>query len=254
MTDAVLLVHGLGGTSYDLGGLPMALQKIGLVVHTLTLPGHGGVPTDLNHVVMEDWLQAVADQHAQLLQTHRVVHLVGMCMGALLVCEVAQQKQASSGKLVLLAPTLHLDGWGMPWYHVFRRLHYVLPWLRTSFRIKEEHPYGIKNARLRAIVQKRFERGDSFHYGWMPLQSIWQLDRLRQKVMQGLSRVTAPTLVMHPREDEYASVRSAQFLCAGLGTDKAQLVILENSYHMVCVDNDRGIVEQQVVEFLRGSI
>jgi len=37
--DAVFLIHGLGGTQYDLGSMHKRLKNAGFVTHSLTLPG-----------------------------------------------------------------------------------------------------------------------------------------------------------------------------------------------------------------------
>ena len=57
--DGVFLIHGLGGTQYDLGSMHKRLKNAGLVTHSLTLPGHGMQPEDLVGVTAEDWIDAV---------------------------------------------------------------------------------------------------------------------------------------------------------------------------------------------------
>ena len=52
--DAAFLIHGLGGTQYDLGSMHKRLKNAGLVTYSLTLPGHGTKPEDLARVAMED--------------------------------------------------------------------------------------------------------------------------------------------------------------------------------------------------------
>ena len=37
-----LLIHGLGGTQYDLGPMHKVLRRGGVDTHAVTLPGHGG--------------------------------------------------------------------------------------------------------------------------------------------------------------------------------------------------------------------
>ena len=37
-----LLIHGLGGTQFDLGSMHKVLQRAGVETHAVTLPGHGG--------------------------------------------------------------------------------------------------------------------------------------------------------------------------------------------------------------------
>ena len=54
--DGVFLIHGLGGTQYDLGSMHKRLKNAGFVTHSLTLPGHGTKPEDLAGVTAEDWI------------------------------------------------------------------------------------------------------------------------------------------------------------------------------------------------------
>ena len=57
--DGIFLIHGLGGTQYDLGSMHKRLRNAGFVTHSLTLPGHGTTPEDLVGVTAEDWIDAV---------------------------------------------------------------------------------------------------------------------------------------------------------------------------------------------------
>ncbi|MET1083854.1 MAG: acyl-CoA-binding protein [Burkholderiales bacterium] len=247
--QAVFLIHGLGGTQYDLGSMHKRLKLAGFDTHSLTLPGHGTTPEDLVGITAEDWIDACSRMYVELAERYGTLHLMGMCMGALLATEVAKRARHDKGRLITLAPPIFIDGWATPWYRVARGLLYRIPMLRTM-RIEEEEPYGIKNEQLRAIVKGKFERGENFHYGWVPLACLRQVDRLRGFVMSGLKRVKCQTLVVHARLDELTSLRSADFLVSGIGGDRARMVVLENSYHMVCVDNDRELVARNVLEFL----
>ena len=121
-------------------------------------------------------------------------------------------------------------------------------------KIEEEDPFGIKNEQLRAIVKAKFERGENFHYRWVPLECIRQVDRLRGVVMKGAKDIRCPTLVIHAREDELTSLRSANFLVEQIGGARARMVVLEDSYHMICVDNDREIVAKNVLEFFGAAL
>src|SRR5438552_9994297 len=124
-----------------------------------------------------------------------------------------------------------------------------MPGLPQRMKIEEEDPFGIKNEQLRAIVKAKFERGENFQYRWVPLECLRQVDRLRAIVMAGASKIACHTLVVHAREDELTSLRSANFLVEKIGGGRARMVVLEDSYHMICVDNDREIVAKNVLEF-----
>lgn len=259
MSAAVLMIHGLGGTAYDFGSLPTKLENAGFTIYAPVLPGHGTKPEDLAQLTSKAWVAWTQEQYRLVSQQHTVVHVVGMCMGALLGCELAKSETFKNGRLVMLAPTVHLDGWSIPWYQGLRYVHYLLPWLRQHLKIPEKAPFGIKNERLRAMVHKRFLRGDSFHYAWLPLQSIWQLDQLRRQTLVDLASIQCDTLVVHSREDEFSTLRSAYDVQSGIHAKRTpspivppvcDVVILENSYHMVCVDNDRELLARSVLSFL----
>jgi carboxylesterase len=242
-----LLVHGLGGTQYDLGSMHKLLRRAGVDTHSLTLPGHGGQPEDLLAVTAEQWVEAVTLKYRELRLQYETLHLVGMCMGSLLAIEVAKRECHERGRLIALAPPIYIDGWSTPWYREVRHLVYRVPFAPQRMRVVEEEPFGIKNELVRSIVKAKFERGDNFHYRWVPLYCIQQVDRLRAWVKAGLSAIRCPTLVVHAKEDELTSPRSAHFLLREIGQAHARMVLLENSYHMICVDNDREQVGDEVL-------
>ncbi len=252
--DGVFLIHGLGGTQYDMGSMHKRLKNAGFVTHSLTLPGHGTQPEDLLNCKAEDWIDAVTAKYREIRDLHPRLHLMGMCMGSLLAAVVAQQEKHAKGNLVMLAPPVYIDGWATPWYRVLRPLLYAVPGIGRTMKVEEEDPFGIKNEQLRAIVKAKFERGENFHYRWVPLECIRQVDRLRAIVMKSAKDIRCQTLVVHAREDELTSLSSANFLVEQIGGARARMVVLEDSYHMVCVDNDREIVAKNVLEFLGAAL
>jgi len=252
--DGVFLIHGLGGTQYDLGSMHKRLKNAGFVTHSLTLPGHGTDPKNLAGVTAEDWIEAVIAKYRAVRDQHPKLHVMGMCMGALLASVVAQREKHAKGNLIMLAPPVFIDGWATPWYRALRPILYLVPGVGRTMKIEEEDPFGIKNEQLRAIVKAKFERGENFHYKWVPLECIRQVDRLRAIVMKSAKEIRCPTLVVHAREDELTSLRSANFLVEQIGGGRARMVVLEDSYHMVCVDNDREIVAKNVLEFFGAAL
>lgn len=245
---AALLIHGLGGTQYDLGSMHKVLRRVGIETHSLTLPGHGTTPEDLVSVRAEAWLDAVTAKYHEIADRYDTLHVMGMCLGALLAVELCKRVGHKKGKLVSLAAPVFIDGWSTPWYRGLRKLVYRIPGLGARMRVEEEEPYGIKNELVRSIVKAKFERGENFHYRWVPLACVREVDRLRGFVRRGLDRIGCPTLIVHAHEDELTSVRSAHLLHQQIAGSR--LVLLDNSYHMICVDNDRDRVAANVLEFM----
>jgi len=56
-------------------------------------------------------------------------------------------------------------------------------------------------------------------------------------------------LIVHPREDDMASLRNAHYLQANLG-GLVDTLILDNSYHMVTLDQQRHIVAERTSSFV----
>ncbi|SAL44838.1 alpha/beta hydrolase family protein [Caballeronia choica] len=245
---AAFLIHGLGGTQFDLGSMHKTLRRAGIDTHSLTLPGHGTTPEDLAGVRAEAWLAAVTAKYREVVMQYDTVHVIGMCMGSLLALALCAQEGHARGRLVTLAPPIYIDGWATPWYRAFRHLMYWLPFVPNRMRVDEDEPFGIKNALVRSIVKAKFERGDNFHYRWVPLACIREVDRLRRIAKRGARALRCDTLVMHAREDELTSLKSAYFLRDHV--ERAEIVVLENSYHLICVDNDRQLVATSILRFL----
>src|SRR3982074_433892 len=89
----VLMIHGLGGTQYDLGSMHKRLRNAGFVTHSLTLPGHGTTPEDLVGVPAEDWIDGVVAKYREVRDAHPTLHVMGMCMGALLSTVLAERER-----------------------------------------------------------------------------------------------------------------------------------------------------------------
>ncbi|OWY37442.1 carboxylesterase [Xenophilus sp. AP218F] len=248
---AALLVHGLGGTAYDLGALGRTLEEADIITHTPVLPGHGGQPEDLLATRWQDWVDAVRQEYRRLKQEYKVVHLAGVCLGGLVALEVARLEKHQD-KLALYAPPLFLDGWSLPKLTWLRHAVYRIPRLARKMRVPEVSPFGIKNARIRKAIQQRFERGDRFHYAYIPLACIREVDRLRRQLLPRLADITCPTLIVHADEDDITSPRSAHHLIRHLG-GPVDFMPLSNSYHMVMVDNERAEVLQRSLKFFQGA-
>ncbi|WP_454692352.1 alpha/beta hydrolase [Achromobacter aloeverae] len=245
---AALLVHGLGGTEYDLGRLRSSLEENGFDAYVVSLPGHGTRPEDLLGVHAEDWLDTVTQAYRRLSANYPVLHVVGVCLGALLAIEVCKRTGHAKGKLVALAAPLSLDGWKTPWYRAIRHVLYRIPAVARRWRVNEREPYGIKNERIRRLVRGMLSRGDAFHYPWVPLSSVREADRLRAMAWRALDHLQCPLMIMHATEDELTSPESARALHRRV--PGSTLHLLDDSYHMICVDNERGYVMHCVTSFL----
>jgi carboxylesterase len=246
----VLLIHGLGGTPVELRFIAQALARAGYSVYCCQLAGHCGTPEELRRSTWHDWFASVEAAHEKLAENCDVILAGGLSMGGVLALHLAQKRPAGVHGLLLFAPTLKLDGWSMPWHSMFLRYVRPLP-IRLEFDLAERDPYGLKDERVRRIVVASMQNGDSSAAGVFstPMRSMAHFNSLVAEVTPNLGKVHQPALIVHPREDDIASLRNAQYLQANLG-GLVDTLVLDNSYHMVTLDQQRHIVAERATSFV----
>src|SRR5206468_3683291 len=141
------------------------------------------------------------------------VFVGGLSMSALFVLLLAEEFEDQLAGGICLAPTLFFDGWNVPWYHRLLPLVARTP-LKYHFYFKESPPYGIKNERIRQMVHKFYcsaslevtDGISKYGYAFFPISLFHELLELRDEVVPLLEHVRAPILLVHPREDDTASL------------------------------------------------
>jgi carboxylesterase len=246
----VLLVHGLGGTPVELRFIAQGLARAGHTVHCCQLAGHCGTPEELRRSTWRQWYASVEAAHDRLRQECDIIIAGGLSMGGILATHLAQNRPEGVHGLMLLAPTLRLDGWSMPWYS--RLLHYVRPTrIRFELELTEHEPFGLKDDRVRALVVSSMQSGDAGMAGTFstPLRSMANFNALVAVVRRELGSVRQPALIVHPRHDDMASLKNAHYLQTHLG-GLVDTLVLDDSYHMVTLDQQRHLVAERTTRFV----
>jgi carboxylesterase len=247
----ILLVHGLGGTPVELRFIAQNLARAGHTVYCCQLAGHCGTPEELRRSTWREWYASVEAAHDRLAQSCDVILAGGLSMGGILSLRLAQRRPQGVHGLLLFAPTLKLDGWSMPWHS--KLLQYVRPTpIRLEIDLPEREPYGLKDERVRRLVVSSMLSGDAGAAGAFstPVRSFANFNALVAEVKPDLRKVCQPALIVHPRDDDIASLRNAQYLQANLG-GLVDTLVLDNSYHMVTLDQQRHIVAERAISFVR---
>ncbi|MEQ1555243.1 MAG: alpha/beta hydrolase, partial [Gallionella sp.] len=138
----------------------------------------------------------------------------------------------------------------IPWYRFLRYVGYYTP-ARYLYTYREREPFGLKNEQLRKWIAREMAHKDSTIVGAskLNLPAIQEAERMIAQVKKSLPKVTAPTLVIHAEEDEISSMRNPRYVMAHIGSQRKELVVLHNSYHMITVDNDREQVASDTLRF-----
>jgi carboxylesterase len=244
----VLLLHGLWGTAREMLPVANALRRTGYRVETPEIPGYTyAAATKMGS--WRDWVQGALTAFDTLASEHESVMVGGLCAGGMVSLAVAAQRPGKVKALCILSPTVFFDGWGLPWLTHLRHIGYYTP-LRYFWKVPERKPFGVKNPLLRRWIAREMAQREISAAGaaYLPLTGLYELEQLLALVKRSLADISAPTLIIHAREDEISTLRSPHYLLARLGSHIKHLRVLENSYHMVTLDNER----KQVVAAING--
>lgn len=256
---AVLLIHGITGTPSEMGYLGRKIHRAGYNVVCNTLPRHCSSLGELRKVTWQEIADSCIRDLNQLKSRYRQVFVAGLSMGALLSVHLAYKFPEDIRGIIALAPTIFYDGWSLHKGKIFMTIAWKVPFLRNRINIRETWPYGIKDQYLRQHFQ-RFYKGASaskfddkvmlFGSPFFPISSLYQHSLLTKLVKEELPSVKNPILILHAREDDMTSLKNAQFVLDNIGSQDKSLVVLEDSYHMITIDQEKDRVAQEIVNFL----
>lgn len=250
--SGVLLFHGLSSTPLELQYLGRGLHRAGHTVRIAVIEGysHGmPSPSQRNH---KAWAEAAVAEFDRMRQHCDTLAVGGLCIGALLSLHVAASRPAAVSHVLALATTLHYDGWAAPWTRWMLPLARILPWT-DNIASKEREPFGLKDERLRAWIaaQMKESGGSDAGAAMLKVRDLLEAQNLMRVVRQGLKRISAPTLLVHARDDDVATPRSAFEVAAGVSSSRVHCVLLNDSYHMISIDKEKTRVLAEMKDFLQ---
>lgn len=245
---AILMFHGLTGSPFEMQKYGKYLYNKGYDVFGVCLPGHGDEQDNIYSVTFNDWIDCASKKLDELKQEYSEVFLSGLCLGAVISLCLAENYPEKINGIVLLSTTLYLDGWRLPWYKFLMPfgLHTIL---RYFYTYPECEPYGVKNERTRATIKRILAKPDVGMDNY-PMCAFHELLRLSKLVRSRLNKIVTPTLIIHAKEDDLTSVKSANEVYQKILSKDKELIILENSYHMVLYDNEKEFVFEKALKFM----
>ncbi len=245
---AVLLIHGLTGSPFELKPLAKKLNQAGFTVKGPCLAGHGADIKALKAMRWQDWYGTVRDNFRELKARHENVSVAGLCAGALLALYLAHEEEDVSS-IALLSTTLFYDGWSLPWYRFLLPVSYYPP-IRWFYSYGEREPYGIKDERMRKQVAIGMKEG-SIAFDRFPAECMHELFKLIGVSKKIMPRVKTPALILHAEEDDLASAKNADYVEAHIGSSKVRKILIKDTYHMLTLDKQKDLVAQETIRFFR---
>jgi carboxylesterase len=256
---AVLLIHGITGTPAEMNYISRAVNKAGYAVFCNTLPHHCGSLKELKKVTWQEIADFCGAQLHKLKKDYPKVFVGGISMGALMGIHLARKLPQEVSGIIAFSPTLDYDGWAIHKGQALMPLVWHIPFLRNAINIRESSPYGLKDEFLRENIRKFYSsakvndtsgRNVLFGSPFFPLSCLYQHSLFVKVVKKELPGFKHPIIIFHARQDDMTSLRNARYIFDHIGSPDKQLVILEDSYHMVIIDKEKEKVARGVIAFL----
>lgn len=250
---AVLLLHGLYGNPLEMRYLGRKLNRAG---YTVRIPYiHGCGAADGRWLAAksrwEHWREQVEAHFDALRRDHDQVSVAGLCIGADLALALALTRSADIHALCVYATTLYYDGWSITPWRRLRAVAYYTP-LRYLISYKEKAPYGLKDERIREWIAGQMKTGGAgaTAAAQLHLSGVYQAERMMRYLRGNLHRISAPCLILHAKEDDTASPRSADLVEKTVSSTMIKKIILHDSYHIITMDNDKDRVADETIGFM----
>lgn len=225
-SEGCLLIHGFTGSPKEMKPLGQFLAGERFHVYAVRLAGHGTTVEDLMGTGWRDWRWSAQKGLEQLLERHRVVHIIGLSLGGLIALDLASDLEY--GRVVTLAAPYRLQ-------NRYAGLAAILRFFMHTVSATDEPWF----------------KDEMYSYRRMPVAGVYQLLAYRKWVLQHrISRLTRPVLIIQGLQDETVDPESAWLWGQKIRSSLRQIVMLEQSGHILPLDVDRQQVFVSCQRFL----
>ena len=224
----VLMVHGFTGSPASMRPIGQGLAAEGLSVEGVRLPGHGTDVEDLRSRRWTEWVDAATAGFDALRERCRTIVTFGQSMGASVVLSLAASRPHEVDGIALTNP------------YVFDRRLLAVP-IGSRF-LKDVK--GVANDIAKPGVD---EHGDTV----MPVPAIAQMSSMMKHVRAALPQIRQPIMVFRSGTDHVVPRSNAEKVLARVGSERREMVLCPNSYHVVTLDHDAPLVQERVLAFAR---
>jgi len=254
-TPVVVLIHGLHSNQEELAFVKSGLERAGM---TCIMPKINGYTFNTNNresssaPAWSSWIKQLVEELRRIKSLHGKVVLSGISTGANLSIAAALEAPDTVIGLVPLSTSLFIDGWKIPTYNFLVMLAYYTP-LGVFWTYKESPPYGVQDERIRSWIERELTLKGMSAAGsvTIPNDYLRENHRLQRWLRKRLKKeiLNLPLLAIHASRDEIASIKNVDFLEKYWSPHYFSKFILDESYHMICIDRERSKVIKSLINF-----
>lgn len=221
------MIHGYTGGPKEIEPLLRYLQehtKWRIEVPVLT--GHGE-KLELDEVTYDEWLEDAEKALLELKKECDTVYIIGFSMGGMIAAYLAAHHEID--KLVLLSPARK--------YLSFKYLsQYIADMIRDGFKgkLEENKIFLHYKSKLAAV----------------PFKANVEFMKLVNETKKHLDDITTPVFIAQGQKDGLVPYQTVYSLDKEIGSDQKEVVIFEQSNHMICLGDDSEVLNRMVLQFL----
>ncbi len=228
----VLLVHGLMAAPEEVREWADYLFSIGYTVYAPRMAGHGTSAVDLSQREMTEWVASVDRGHEILKHCCESIVVAGFSTGGAIALQQAIAKPKAFDGLISISAPLKFTKFSA---------HFAEPvnnWNRTL------NALGISRGKKEFVTN----HADNPHINYLrcPVNGIVQIKKLMKGVVQGLSTISIPTLIVHGSNDPKVHVQS--------GRDIFKRITSESKFHKEIDFHLHGIIRGDIAKEVFGEV
>ena len=241
-----LLVHGFTATPNVMRWLGEHLAREGHTVMGIRLPGHATTPFDMVQTRWQDWAAAMYDAWHMMQNMTRRVFLLGHSTGGALSLLLAANRPVAGvvgmSTLTRIPPDPRMRP--LRYLPLAVRLYLLRAYSRVRPLVAKGPPDWVDQQALQSYIT----------YPDTPLRAVSELRTLLLRVRASLDQVRAPVLLIHSKNDSYIPYQDSEYIYNSLGSREKDLLLVENSGHILPMDGERERVFEAASRFIQQTI
>lgn len=247
--NAILLLHGYGGSPFEMEFLQKGLQDAGFAAFVPTLPGHNGDFTEFLQTRFCDWLEKCEQEFVCLQKKFPRVAVVGYSMGGTLALHLAARKNWQPSAVVCISAPIDFAVWKI-WRQMSRQFIFlsILRWICPVWHTSLPRPQSREIAPWRG------------YEGKIALQPLYSLVQGVRQTRKMLADMHAPLLVLHGERDRLVAPENAWKILQKSGSKNKRLELLKlketvTSGHTLPTHREcKELILQRIIDFLQENM
>jgi len=229
-----LVIHGFTGAPAEMRWFGGQLAQAGYSVVGVRLFAHATQPEDMFRARARDWVATVEDGYHLLRGLSEQVVVMGLSLGGILSLHFASRFEVR-GVVAMSVPYVLMAPW-------VKHIRPLLPAVSNVVPFMDKGAPDWRDPRL---------ANDHLEYPRHPVRAVASLVDVHSLMLKRLPLITAPALMIASHGDATAPPWHTQEMFGRLRTADKQLVLIENSGHIMTRDLERNRVVEVATAFIR---